>query len=68
MLPNRNAGKELNSGGHIIRAQRDRGATVFLNSHLLSEIEVTCDQVVFIRDGEIITTRDFVASGTKTCA
>jgi ABC-2 type transport system ATP-binding protein len=42
----------------IIRAQRDRGATVFLNSHLLSEIEITCDQVAFIRDGEIITTRD----------
>jgi ABC-2 type transport system ATP-binding protein len=42
----------------IIRAQRDRGATVFLNSHLLSEIEITCDQVVFIRDGEIVTTRD----------
>lgn len=42
----------------VIRAQRDRGATVFLNSHLLSEIEVTCDQVVFIREGEIVTTRD----------
>ena len=42
----------------IIRAQRDRGATVFLNSHLLSEIEVTCDQVAFIRDGEIVATRD----------
>ena len=42
----------------IIRAQRDRGATVFLNSHLLSEIEVTCDEVTFIRDGEIVTTRD----------
>ncbi len=42
----------------VIRAQRDRGATVFLNSHLLSEIEVTCDQVVFIREGEIMVTRD----------
>ena len=42
----------------VIRAQRDRGATVFLNSHLLSEIEVTCDQVVFIREGEIVVTRD----------
>src|SRR4029077_18676558 len=42
----------------ILRAQRDRGATVFLNSHLLSEIEITCDQVVFIRDGEVITSRD----------
>ena len=45
----------------IIRAQRDRGATVFLNSHLLSEIEITCDQVVFIRDGEVVTSRDLRA-------
>ena len=42
----------------IIRAQRDRGATVFLNSHLLSEIEITCDEVVFIRDGEVVASRD----------
>ncbi len=45
----------------IIRAQRDRGATVFLNSHLLSEIEITCDQVVFIREGEVVTSRDLRA-------
>ena len=49
----------------IIRAQRDRGATVFLNSHLLSEIEVTCDHVAFIRDGEIVTTRDLRAREEK---
>jgi len=42
----------------IIRAQRDRGMTVFLNSHLLSEIEITCDEVVFIREGEVVTSRD----------
>jgi ABC-2 type transport system ATP-binding protein len=42
----------------ILRAQRERGATVFLNSHLLSEIEITCDQVVFIREGEVVTSRD----------
>ena len=42
----------------ILRAERERGATVFLNSHLLSEIEVTCDQVVFIREGEVVTSRD----------
>ena len=42
----------------IIRAQRDRGATVFLNSHLLSEIEITCDQVVFIREGQVVTSRN----------
>jgi ABC-2 type transport system ATP-binding protein len=42
----------------IIRAQRERGATVFLNSHILSEIEITCDEVVFIREGEVVTSRD----------
>jgi ABC-2 type transport system ATP-binding protein len=42
----------------IIRAQRDKGTTVFLNSHLLSEIEITCDQVVFIREGQVVTSRD----------
>jgi ABC-2 type transport system ATP-binding protein len=45
----------------IIRAQRDRGVTVFLNSHLLSEIEITCDQVVFIREGVVVTSRDMRA-------
>ena len=45
----------------IIRAQRDRGATVFLNSHLLSEVEVTCDQVAFIKQGEIVASRDLRA-------
>jgi ABC-2 type transport system ATP-binding protein len=27
---------------------------VFLNSHLLSEIEVTCDRVAFISHGEVV--------------
>jgi ABC-2 type transport system ATP-binding protein len=45
----------------IIRGQRDRGATVFLNSHLLSEVEITCDHVAFIKDGEVIATRDLQA-------
>jgi ABC-2 type transport system ATP-binding protein len=45
----------------IIRAQRERGVTVFLNSHLLSEIEITCDEVVFIREGEVVTRRDLRA-------
>ena len=42
----------------VLRAERDRGATVFLNSHFLSEIEVTCDRVAFIRDGQVVATRD----------
>ena len=38
----------------IIREQRDRGTTVFLNSHLLGEVEQSCDRVAFIRAGEVV--------------
>jgi ABC-2 type transport system ATP-binding protein len=38
----------------IIHELRQQGTTVFLNSHLLSEIEVTCDRVAFIRFGEVV--------------
>jgi ABC-2 type transport system ATP-binding protein len=40
----------------IIRDLRTRGTTVFLNSHLLSEVEVTCDRVAFIKHGEVVQT------------
>jgi len=33
---------------------RGRGTAVFLNSHLLSEVEKTCDRVAFIRSGRIL--------------
>lgn len=42
----------------IIQTQRERGATVFLNSHLLGEVEATCDRVAFIKAGEVIETRN----------
>jgi ABC-2 type transport system ATP-binding protein len=42
----------------VIRAQRERGVTVFLNSHLLSEVEITCDHVAFLKDGEVIASRN----------
>lgn len=38
----------------IIQQIKAEGTTVFLNSHLLSEIEVTCDRVAFIRQGKVI--------------
>lgn len=41
----------------IIKSQRNRGATVLLNSHLLGEVEITCDRVAFIKDGEVVETR-----------
>jgi ABC-2 type transport system ATP-binding protein len=39
---------------NIIAGLREEGTAVFLNSHLLSEIELTCDRVAFIRDGRIL--------------
>lgn len=40
----------------VINQLRQRGTAVFLNSHLLSEVEQTCDRVTFIRQGEILET------------
>ncbi len=47
----------------IIKAERSRGAAVFLNSHLLGEVEVTCDRVAFIKHGEVIETRSLQPNG-----
>jgi ABC-2 type transport system ATP-binding protein len=49
----------------IIKAQRERGATVFLNSHLLSEVEITCDRVAFIKRGKVLETRSIQASAEQ---
>lgn len=38
----------------IIRDLSQRGVAVFINSHLLSEVEITCDRVAFIKHGEVI--------------
>jgi len=38
----------------VIRDLKARGTTVFLNSHLLSEVEVTCDRVAFVKDGRVV--------------
>jgi ABC-2 type transport system ATP-binding protein len=38
----------------IIRALRARGATVLLNSHLLTEVEQVCDRVAVVDGGHVI--------------
>jgi ABC-2 type transport system ATP-binding protein len=38
----------------IVRAAADRGAAVFLNSHLLSEVEQVCDRVAIIDHGRVV--------------
>ena len=38
----------------IVRSARDRGATIILNSHLLTEVERVCDRVVILHHGRTI--------------
>jgi len=38
----------------LVREAKSEGRTVFLSSHILSEVERTCDRVAIIRDGEIV--------------
>ncbi|WP_136718565.1 ABC transporter ATP-binding protein [Halorientalis salina] len=38
----------------IIRAERDRGATVFFSSHILEQVEAVCDRVGILRDGKLV--------------
>ena len=40
----------------IINGLRGEGTAVFLNSHLLSEVEQTCDRVAFVRQGVVLST------------
>jgi ABC-2 type transport system ATP-binding protein len=42
----------------LLRTLSSRGTTVFLNSHLLTEVEQVCDRVAIVRAGRV------VASGT----
>ena len=37
-----------------IHEARDRGQTVFLSSHILSEVEALCDRVGILRDGRLV--------------
>ncbi len=47
----------------LIRAERDKGTTVFLNSHLLGEVEATCDRVAFVKSGRVVRERALAGEG-----
>ena len=61
----------LDPGGPVSRFARssgppvDRGATVILNSHLLTEVERVCDRVIIVHHGRIVAagTLDLVLAG-----
>jgi ABC-2 type transport system ATP-binding protein len=38
----------------VIRDAKAEGRTVFLSSHILAEVEKTCDRVAIIRDGRLV--------------
>ena len=38
----------------LVSDARAEGRTVFLSSHVLSEVEATCDRVAIIRDGQLV--------------
>jgi ABC-2 type transport system ATP-binding protein len=38
----------------VIREAKAEGRTVFLSSHILSEVEKTCDRVAIIREGRLV--------------
>jgi ABC-2 type transport system ATP-binding protein len=39
---------------HCIGEARKRGQTVFLSSHIMSEVEALCDRVGILRDGKLV--------------
>jgi ABC-2 type transport system ATP-binding protein len=43
---------------HMVKEASDEGRTVFLSSHVLSEVEKTCTRVGIIRDGSLVRLGD----------
>jgi len=38
----------------ILNAEKQKGKTIFMSSHMFNEVEDTCDKVALIKDGKII--------------
>jgi len=43
---------------HLVEEACDAGQTVFLSSHVLPEVQRVCEQVAFIREGELVAVED----------
>src|SRR5690606_7260902 len=52
----------------IITELRDTGSTIFISSHILSDVQQLCDEFIFIKNGAIVaqlTKDDLLASTSK---
>jgi ABC-2 type transport system ATP-binding protein len=49
----------------LLNESKQRGATVFISSHILSEVQKMCDRVGIIRDGKMVTERNISEMATE---
>lgn len=47
----------------FIKAEKRRGKTILLSSHIFSEVDATCDRIAIIKDGRIVS--DFIADDLR---
>ncbi|MCL2353692.1 MAG: ABC transporter ATP-binding protein [Defluviitaleaceae bacterium] len=47
----------------FIKAEKERGKTILLSSHIFSEVDATCDKISIIKDGRLVSS--FVAADLK---
>jgi ABC-2 type transport system ATP-binding protein len=52
----------------LIAEQKQRGATVFLNSHQLAEVEKVCDRVLFLHGGIVARAESLRADDRRVVA
>jgi ABC-2 type transport system ATP-binding protein len=50
----------------IIVEEKTRGRTVFLSSHILSDVEKTCDEVVMVRQGQVVLADRIASFGASS--
>lgn len=49
----------------LLQTARERGATIFFSSHVLSEVEELCDRVALIRAGKLVAVEQMAALRTR---
>ncbi|MDO5417152.1 MAG: ABC transporter ATP-binding protein [Lachnospiraceae bacterium] len=47
----------------LVIREKNRGKTILMSSHMFEEVERTCDQVIIIKDGQVVMKDDIHALG-----